>query len=58
VSRGLVLENRLLRRRLQALGEPAELPHVEERAIRRYLEGMVSAGLIRRPTKRSGRAAA
>jgi fatty acid CoA ligase FadD9 len=45
----LALDNRLLRQRLRALGEPSELPRIDEPAIRRYLESMVSAGLIRRP---------
>jgi fatty acid CoA ligase FadD9 len=45
-------DNRLLRRRLEALGERAEMPQIDEPTIRRYLESMVSAGLIRRPEPR------
>jgi fatty acid CoA ligase FadD9 len=39
-------DNRRLRERLRSLGEPAELPSIDEPTIRRYLENMVAAGLI------------
>jgi fatty acid CoA ligase FadD9 len=50
----LALDNRLLLRQLRALGEPAEMPHVDELAVRRYLESMVSAGLIPPPAGYGG----
>lgn len=45
-------DNRRLRDRLRALGEPAEMPHIDEATIRRYLESMVAAGLIGRAPER------
>jgi fatty acid CoA ligase FadD9 len=41
-------DNRRFRERLGALGEASEMPSIDEAAIRRYLENMVGAGLIRR----------
>jgi fatty acid CoA ligase FadD9 len=49
LPRDLALDNRLLRERLGALGEPSEMPAIDEPAIRRYLEAMVAAGIIGRP---------
>ena len=48
-------DNLRLRERLRSLGEPAEMPSIDEPTIRRYLENMVAAGLIPRrdPTARS-----
>jgi fatty acid CoA ligase FadD9 len=48
----LSLDNSRMRQRLQALGEPAEMPYMDEGTIRRYLDNMASAGLIRRPEQR------
>lgn len=45
-------DNRQLRDRLRGLGEPAEMPHIDEATIRRYLESMVAAGLIGRAPER------
>jgi fatty acid CoA ligase FadD9 len=47
-ERDLALDNRLLRERLRALGEPSELPSIDEPAIRRYLDAMVATGMIHR----------
>jgi fatty acid CoA ligase FadD9 len=44
----LALDNGRLRERLGVLGEPAEMPHIDEPAIRRYLASMADAGLIAR----------
>ncbi len=49
IGRELALDNSRLRERLQALGEPPEMPHIDERTLRRYVENMVAAGLIRPP---------
>jgi len=43
------LDNRRLRERLRSIGEPAEMPSIDEPTIRRYLENMVAAGLIPPP---------
>jgi fatty acid CoA ligase FadD9 len=48
-GRDLAFDNRALIQRLQALGEPASMPSIDEHTLRRYLENMVSAGLIRGP---------
>jgi fatty acid CoA ligase FadD9 len=49
IDREPAFDNSRLRQRLQALGEPTETPSIDEPTIRRYLESMVTAGLIRRP---------
>jgi fatty acid CoA ligase FadD9 len=51
IDREPAFDNRRLRDRLDALGESAVMPHVEEPTIRRYLENMISAGLIGRPER-------
>jgi fatty acid CoA ligase FadD9 len=42
-------DNRLLRRRLRALGEAPDMPSIDDAAIERYLRNMVLAGLIPQP---------
>jgi hypothetical protein len=43
------LDNRQLRERLRSLGEPGDMPSIDEPTIRRYLENMIAAGLIPPP---------